>query len=80
MENAENAKAGDGAPRQYPVIDSVCEELKQFLRSLEPPAEAVQHFHNARLEMLKGMRELIDRKIEHLNRHTPQQGQKINVE
>lgn len=80
MENAENARAGNEAPKQYPVIDRMCEELKDFLRAIEPPPEAVQHFRNARIEMLKGVRELIDRRIEHASRRSPQHGQKIVVE
>jgi len=80
MENTESAGAESAPPKQYPVIDSLCTELKEFLRSLEPPAEATEHFRNARIEMLKGMRRLIDHRIEHLRRraHTP--GQKIVVE
>ena len=80
MDNAENAHAGHEPPKQYPMIDRMCEELKEFLRALEPPTEAVHHFRNARIEALKGLRELIDRRIDHLSRQSPQHGQKISVE
>ena len=77
--NTANAAAGSEPPKQYPVIDSLCAELKQLLRSLEPPPEAAKHFRNARVEMLKGLRELIDRRIEHLSQPA-RQGRKIVVE
>ncbi|HTS75741.1 MAG TPA: hypothetical protein VMG40_06030 [Bryobacteraceae bacterium] len=79
MENTEQAATGNEPPKQYPAIDKVCEELKEFLRALEPPEDAVRHFRNARIEVLKGFRELIDRRIEHLSRPV-QRGQKITVE
>lgn len=79
MENAENAGAGNAPPKQYPVIDSLCEDLKQFLRSLEPTPEVIQHFRNARIEMLKGLRQVIDNRIEHLSKSS-QPGRKIVVE
>ena len=79
MENTENANAGNVPPTQYPVIDSLCLELKQFLRSLEPSPEVVGHFRNARIEVLKGVRQIIDNRIEHLSRPA-QTGRKISVE
>ncbi len=79
MEETQSAGHAGEQPRQFPMIDTFCEELKQFLRSLEPAPEAVQHFRNARVEMLKGMRELIDRRIENLSRRETH-GKKINVE
>jgi len=56
------------ARREYPVIDSICLELKSFLRSLEPSPEVTGHFRNARIEVLKGIRQAIDNRIEYLNR------------
>ena len=79
MENTETAGAGNAPPTQYPVIDSLCLELKQFLRSLEPSPEVIGHFRSARIEVLKGFRQIIDNRIEHLSR-PPQTGQKITVE
>ena len=65
--------------RQYPVIDSLCVELKQFLRSLEPSPKVTEHFRNARIEVLKGLRQVFDNRIEHLNQPA-RQGRKIVVE
>jgi hypothetical protein len=74
MENT----SGTG-PRQYPGIDAVAENVKDFLRSLEPSPDVTQHFRNARIEVLRGLRQMIDNRIEHLNRRQ-QSGQKITVE
>jgi hypothetical protein len=43
------------------------------------PEQAQEHFKNARLEMLKGIRTLVDSRIEKLSR-TEQKGAKITVE
>ncbi len=80
MQNTEsNAGAGQAPPRQYPVIDAACLRLKECLRALELPPEVRQHFRNARIEVLKGMREMIDQRINRLSR-TGQHGTNIAVE
>jgi hypothetical protein len=79
MENTESGGAGNTPPKQYPMIDSLCLELKQLLRSLEPSPQVTEHFRNARIEVLKGVRQVIDNRIQHLSR-SPQPGRKIVVE
>ena len=80
MENAENAGAAAGSPpRQYPVIDGICLEMKKALRCVEPSPEVREHFRNARIEVLKGLRQIIDNRIQYLSK-TEQTGQKITVE
>jgi hypothetical protein len=79
MENTESSGAENAPPKQYPVIDSLVLELKQFLRSLEPSPKVTGHFRNARIEVLKGVRQVIDNRIEHLSKPA-QQGRKIVVE
>jgi hypothetical protein len=79
MENTESGSAGNAPPKQYPMIDSLCLELKQVLRSLEPSPKVTEHFRNARIEVLKGLRQVIDNRIEHLSR-SDQPGRKIVVE
>ena len=79
MENPENGGAGNTVPKEYPVIDSLCSELKHLLRSLEPSPKVTEHFRNARIEALKGLRAVIDNRIEHLSRPA-EQGRKIVVE
>jgi len=79
MENTESNMGAAPPPRQYPMIDGLCEEFKNLLRSVEPSSEVREHFRNARIEVLKGLRQIIDNRIQHLSR-TEQPGQKINVE
>jgi len=38
------------------------------------------HFRNSRIEFLKGIRSLIDQRIEHLSKHEPHQGTHVTVE
>jgi hypothetical protein len=75
----ENTESGGTPPKQYPLIDSLCLELKQFLRSLEPSPKVTEHFRNARIEVLKGVRQVIDNRIDHLSKPS-QPGRKIVVE
>jgi len=79
MENTESSGAENTPPKQYPIIDSLVLELKQVLRSLEPSPKVTAHFRNARIEVLKGVRQVIDNRIEHLSKPA-QQGRKIVVE
>jgi len=78
MENTQSA-AGASASRDYPAIDAMAAELKNFLRCFEPAPEVTQHFRNARIEVLKGIRQMIDNRIDHLSRRA-ETGQKITVE
>ncbi len=42
--------------------------FSQLLNTLGPPKEARDHFRSARVEFLKGMRAMLDARIEHLSR------------
>jgi hypothetical protein len=53
--------------------------LTELFRRLGPPQEARRHFDTARLEFLKGLRALLDARIEQVSK-TKQKGEKINVE
>ena len=44
------------------------------------PAAALEHFHNSRLEFLKGMRSLLDARIEKMSRSEPAKGASVPVE
>lgn len=48
---------------------SVRKAFGDAANAFQPPAEARQHFHEARVEFWKGVRELVDRRISHLNRN-----------
>jgi hypothetical protein len=53
--------------------------LSQMLDLMMPSAAAGEHFKNARLEFLKGVRELLDQRIHSLS-EKPRTGTKLNVE
>lgn len=43
------------------------------------PEHTKEHFRNARIEILKGVRSMLDTRIEHLSQHA-QRGTKVTVE
>ena len=53
-------------------------QIQAFLDQLWPDNTRV-HFRNARIEWLKGVRSLLDARIEHLSQHN-QKGTKVTVE
>ncbi len=53
--------------------------LSELLRRLGPPPQARQHFDAARLEFLKGLRALLDARIEQVSKASAR-GEKITVE
>jgi hypothetical protein len=60
-------------------------DVKQLLRKLGPSEEASGHFRSARVEFLKGMRQLIDDRIDYISRKPTAgtagaQGAKVTVE
>jgi hypothetical protein len=65
-------------------IDRFCDWIRQGAeRASEvftPPASAGNHFRQARLEFLRGMRDLIDHKIDRLSRNESAKGTRVVVE
>lgn len=53
--------------------------LGEVVRRLGPPEEARRHFDAARLEFLKGLRALLDARIEQVSKSRAK-GEKISVE
>jgi hypothetical protein len=53
--------------------------LSELLHRLGPPTEARRHFEAARVEFLKGLRAVLDARIEQIARRGAK-GEKINVE
>ena len=53
--------------------------FSEFLRRIGPPDDARRHFEAARLEILKGLRAVIDARIGDLDAHQSK-GTKLNVE
>lgn len=54
-------------------------ELDALVRALAPSEEVRQHFRNARIEVLKGLRGLIDERIQRLAAQ-PRKGTSVTVE
>jgi len=58
----------------------LCREMIDQVREVfGMPPQVKEHFNNSRIEFLKGIRAIIDSRIEQLSR-TPQHGTKIAVE
>ena len=53
--------------------------LSDLLRRLGPPEQARRHFETARLELLKGLRAILDARIEQVSKRG-RKGEKIEVE
>jgi hypothetical protein len=53
--------------------------VSDFLKRLGPPEEVQSHFRAARVEFLKGLRALIDQRIQDLSAQ-PAKGTKLNVD
>ena len=74
--------AGESAPRSA-RIDAICDCIRQGLETisdaLTPPEAARKHFRESRIEILRGVRELIDHRIDHLSRRG-NEGTRITVE
>ncbi len=68
---SEAEQTGAGTKRPAPEIDAICDCIRKGLEviadTITPPESATKHFREARIEMLRGFRELIDCRIEHLS-------------
>lgn len=64
-------------------IDAFCDALRDSLHSVAdfftPPRSALDHFRESRIEMLKGVREIIDHRIDRLSRRGSQ-GSRVSVD
>jgi iron-sulfur cluster repair protein YtfE (RIC family) len=79
---SEAAAGTAGAPNRA-YIDDICDFVRNTLNSMAdavtPPAEACQHFRESRIEFLRGIRTIIDHRIDHLSRKN-QTGARVNVD
>jgi hypothetical protein len=66
MSDDTGAGAGGPIPAGGPFA-RLGAEIDNLLRSVIPSDDAVEHFANARVEVLKGMRAIIDARIERLS-------------
>ena len=76
----ENAASGNGEQTKH---QCVCMGLGPLvtsaLRQMGPPESALEHFRSARVEVLKGIRAIIDERINHIQ-NAQQKGTKVTVE
>ena len=77
MNEEQGQTAGPAEERCY--REGTGPSFSRFARSFGPPESVQQHFRQARIEVLKGIREMIDLKIERLSR-TDRRGTKVTVE
>ena len=61
------------------ICQGVVPLLTEYLRRMGPPQEARRHFEAARLELLKGIRAILDARIEQRS-GSKSKGEKISVE
>lgn len=54
--------------------------VSRLVRAMAPPEGAAEHFRQARIEMLKGLRELLDHRIAVLSKEPEGKGTKVTVE
>jgi hypothetical protein len=69
--------------RAYPNVDAFCDALRDGLHqvadSVTPPEAAMGHFREARLEFLRGLREILNHRIDRVSR-TKSAGASVVVE
>lgn len=61
------------------VVCEASQRLGNFFKAFGPSEEVVNHFRQSRIEFLKGIRAMIDERIECMNRHEPK-GTRVTVE
>ena len=68
---------------ETPHIDRICDFVRRGLETLSnavtPPESARHHFRESRVEFLRGIRALIDHRIDKLSRRN-QTGTRVTVE
>ncbi len=78
----ESTKAEETAQR--PEANCLCAgfgpSLTRMVQAMGPSEAASEHFRRARIEMLKGIREILDHRIDALSKKPETQGTKVTVE
>ena len=78
-ETATQEKAGCQQEKPNCFCMGAGPEMFAMFKKLGPDS-AMKHFRNARIELLKGMRELIDKRIGELSSDSEKKGTKVTVE
>ena len=75
--------AGTQAKQHSPRIDAICDFVRRTLETasdvMRPPEAACHHFRESRIEFLRGVRAVIDHRIDSLSRKN-QTGARVTVE
>ena len=62
----------DSTQTKRPVIDEFCDAIRKGLYdvadAVTPPESAQQHFRESRLEFLRGIRDILDHRINRMSR------------
>lgn len=69
-----------GSSCRKPHFTDFVNEAREFAETIIPPEEVRQHFRNSRIEFWKGVRALVDLRIEHIGRKGHQKGAAVPVE
>ena len=76
-ENTTRGATGTGY--REPYFTEFGNELRKAMRGMLPSDQVVAHFRTARIEFLKGLRQIIDDRIDSINR-TGQKGTRVSVD
>ena len=69
----------DSRSGHAPEVASSARRCARFC-AISGRTKRATHFRNSRVEFLKGVRSLLDDRIEHLSRRPEQKGQRVTVE
>jgi hypothetical protein len=73
-----NSRRSTAAPIDA-ICDSIREGLEQMADFFTPPQSAIDHFRESRIEVLRGVRDILDHRIERLSRRRTQ-GTRVTVD
>ena len=81
---SETQEPGSRPPNERAPIDGFCDWVREGAERvadlLTPPPSAGKHFREARLEFWRGVRDMVDHRIDHLSRNNRRQGTRVVVE
>jgi hypothetical protein len=69
-----------GAARERYSCRDAADVISHLARAFGASDEAQGHFRQSRIELLKGIRKILDDRIEHISRTAPRKGTRIVVD
>ena len=79
MNEVRQSAAAEGQASAKESCARIAVEIRNLLRCLAPPEESSEHFRSAQVEFLKGVRALIDARIQQLSAGR-QKGTPVTIE